>query len=101
MRNAIKFPKDLAQHVRSQLVAPKGIPPPVEVSTSLFETLYFASLQREENQPISCRLAFIDRRRPDPDPPKRIRAQRSQVFALANDLGFRSVGVIAESVVTL
>ncbi|MBV8215833.1 MAG: hypothetical protein JOZ08_21660 [Verrucomicrobia bacterium] len=52
----------------------------------MFETLYFASLQREESQSICCRLAFIDSKRPDPDPSEMIRADRWQVFRLAAGL---------------
>ncbi len=80
------FPDDLAQHVHSQLLARKQSPPSVTVLTDLFETLYFASLRREETQPISCRIAFIPRKRPDPHPPGRILADRWQSFPLANDL---------------
>ena len=80
------FPEDLASHVHSQLVARKERPPSVKVLTRLFETLYFASLKREESQPISCRVAFIDRKRPDPHPPETIVADRWQFFTLADDL---------------
>ena len=82
------FPEDLANHVHSQLVARKEHPPSLRVLTRLFETLYFASLKREENQPISCRVAFIIRKRPDPHPPRRIVADRWQYFPLAHDLPF-------------
>src|ERR1700726_2359297 len=90
-RNADKsvsasFPDDLARHVHSQLFARKARPPSVEVLTRLFEALYFASLRREESQSVSCRVAFIDRKRPDPHPPKRIVASRWQFFVLADDL---------------
>jgi hypothetical protein len=80
------LPKDLAKHVHSQLVARKQSPPSVTVLTELFETLYFASLKQEETQPISCRIAFISRKRPDPDPPEIVVADRWQVFPLATDL---------------
>lgn len=62
------FPEDLADHVYRQLIARKQSPPSANVLTNLFETLYFASLKREETQPTSCRVAFIDRKRPDPHP---------------------------------
>jgi hypothetical protein len=81
-----QFPKDLAAHIHSQLVARKEHPPSVKVLTKLFETLYFASLKREETQPISCRVAFIDRNQPDPDPPKRMTPDRWRFFALGQDL---------------
>ena len=60
------FPVDLASHVHAQLTHRKETPPSTKVLTRLFETLYFASLKREETQPISCRIAFIDRKHPDP-----------------------------------
>ena len=80
------FPKDLAEHVHRQLASRKQRPPAVKVLTELFETLYFASLKREETQPISCRVAFIDRDRPDPDPPERMTPDRWKFFRLADDL---------------
>ena len=80
------FPEDLADHVYRQLIARKQSPPSANVLTNLFETLYFASLKREETQPISCRVAFIDRKRPDPHPPQRIVPDRWQFFPLADDL---------------
>ena len=81
-----KFPEDLASHVHSRLVADKERTPSVEVLTGLFETLYFASLKHEEGQPISCRVAFMDRKRPDPDPPERVTADRWQCFPLTKGL---------------
>jgi hypothetical protein len=80
------FPKDLASHVHGQLVHRKQIPPSTKVLTKLFETLYFASLKREETQPISCRVAFIDRKNPDPNPPDRKVPDRWRFFPLADDL---------------
>jgi hypothetical protein len=80
------FPKDLAAHVHRQLVSRHENPPSAKVLTKLFETLYFASLKREETQPISCRVAFIDRKRPDPKPPTRIVSDRWRCFPLADDL---------------
>lgn len=73
-------------HVRAQLVARKKVAPSQLALTTLFETLYFASLKQEESQPISCRLAFVDRKRPDPGPPKRPVANRWQCFPLTHDL---------------
>jgi len=80
------FPEDLADHVHRQLVHRKESPPSTKILTRLFETLYFASLKREETQPISCRIAFIDRKRPDPHPPERIVPDRWRFFPLADDL---------------
>ena len=80
------FPVDLANHVHQQLASREKHPPSVKVLTKLFETLYFASLNREETQPISCRIAFIDRKRPDPKPPGGIISNRWRAFPLDNDL---------------
>jgi hypothetical protein len=80
------FPADLANHVRAQLTGRIENLPSVEVLKLLFETLYFASLKREESQPISCRIAFINSTRPDPHPPERIVPDRWQSFPLAEPL---------------
>src|SRR5258708_25883766 len=80
------FPADLATHVREQLLNRKERPPSQRVLTRLFEILYFASLKSEETQPISCRIAFVRRERPDPYPPERIVPDRWQAFPLDDDL---------------
>jgi len=80
------FPEDLAIHVHRQLVSRHESPPSAKVLTILFETLYFASLKREETQPISRRVAFIDRKRPDPKAPDRIVSDRWRFFPLADTL---------------
>ncbi len=77
------FPRDLASHVGAQLVERHESPPPVDVLTELFETLFFASLKQEEGQAISCRVAFISRHRPDPHAPARIVADRWRHFPLS------------------
>jgi hypothetical protein len=83
---AASFPVALAKHVRAQLLSRKEDAPSLSALTTLFETLYFASLKQEENQPIACRVAFLDRKQPDPDPPARIVANRWQCCALGEDL---------------
>lgn len=50
---AVSFPADLATHVRAQLLDRGDRAPSQSTLTKLFETLYFASLKREETQPIS------------------------------------------------
>ena len=80
------FPEHLAGHVHRQLISRRERPPSAKVLAELFETLYFASLKREETQPISCRIAFIDRKRPDPKPPDRIVANRWRFVPLTEDL---------------
>lgn len=81
-----RYPADLAHHVSSYLNRKGETPPSDEVITRLLETLFFASLRHEEAQPTLCRVAFIDRRKPDPAPPERIVADRWKYFELANDL---------------
>src|ERR1700730_14464697 len=83
-----RYTTTLAHRVRNYLVSKKEEPPRLEVLEKLFETLFFASLRREETQPTSCRVAFIDRHKPDPKPPRRIVADRWQYFPFAEDLEF-------------
>jgi hypothetical protein len=56
------YPKDLAKHVHSVLnSAARTFLPPLHTLEELFEHLYFASLQQEEAENVTCRVAFIDR----------------------------------------
>ncbi|MGA3035067.1 MAG: putative sensor domain DACNV-containing protein, partial [Terracidiphilus sp.] len=80
------YPKDLASHVQSALTANRKRAPALAALVNLFEVLYFASLKTEEGQGISCRVAFINRKRPDPNPPKRIVADRWQYFAFESEI---------------
>lgn len=81
-----KYPKDLAGHVRSQLMAQKRPCPPLAVLEELFEVLYFASLKSEEAERIYCRIAFVRRSNPDPNPPERKVKDRWGHFALDQEL---------------
>jgi hypothetical protein len=83
-----KYPRDLTVSIRKQLSSRRENPPSLSILTELFETLYFASLKREETEPISCRIAFILRDNPDPKPPPRIVADRWKYFVLSEDLPF-------------
>jgi hypothetical protein len=85
---AARYSSDLARHVRDYLISKREKVPSIEVFEKLFETLFFASLRREETQAISCRVAFIDRKRPDPRPPQRRVADRWGFFPLSTDLPF-------------
>jgi hypothetical protein len=82
------YPADLARHIRAYLNRKRENPPSSDVIAQLIETLFFASLRHEEAQPTLCRVAFIDRGKPDPKPPQRIVADRWKFFKLANDLPF-------------
>jgi hypothetical protein len=80
------YPKDLADHVQSALIANRKKAPALTVLVSLFEVLYFASLKTEEGQGISCRIVFVNRKRPDPNRPDRIVADLWQPFAFASEI---------------
>jgi hypothetical protein len=69
-------PADLADRVLKHFsTKPPGFPSR-GVLVGLFETMYFASLETEEGRPIVFHIAYIDPKNPDPDPPKRIVADR-------------------------
>jgi hypothetical protein len=78
-----RYPADLAKHVARRISFP-----PLAVLVELFEVMYFASLKSEEAESISCRVAFVKREDPDPEPPGRKVKDRWQCFALKNDLPF-------------
>jgi hypothetical protein len=80
-----KYSKDLARLVRDYLERKEKNPPTLVVIEKLFEVMFFASLQREEAQPISCRVAFVDPENPDPEPPERITANRWNYFPLSEE----------------
>jgi hypothetical protein len=82
----MKYPKDLAKRLRKYLVEKKEAAPELNVLEKLFEVLFFASLYREETQPISCRVAFIDPEHPDPRPPSAPVANRWGHFPLLQKL---------------
>jgi hypothetical protein len=83
-----KYSKDLARLVRDYLETKEEHPPTLAVIEKLFEVMFFASLQREEAQLISCRVALVNRDKPDPDPPERIVADRWSYFPLSEELPF-------------
>jgi len=80
------YPKNLAARVYAFLARGGARAPAPEVLDSLIQTLYFASLKTEEGEPVACRIAFADRRDPDPSPPQRVTRDRWQFFALERDL---------------
>ena len=80
------YPKNLVARVHAFLARSKVRTPDPGVLDRLFQILYFASLKTEEAEPISCRIAFVDRNAPDPDPPQRITTDRWRCFALEQDL---------------
>ena len=76
------YPADLAKHILAQLRSRVENPPSREILKKLFEAMYFASLKSEEAEPISCRIAFVDRNSPNPSPSERKVANRWKCFPL-------------------
>jgi hypothetical protein len=67
---------DLAAFTNSEL-EDRNLPSPgTERLTDLFRIAYAASMATEEGQPITFEITWIDPENPDPDPPKRILADR-------------------------
>ena len=66
MSQGSRFPKDLADAVKTRLRQVYPVSPPVECLIALAETLNFASLRTEEGLAIRVYVAYIDPDRPDP-----------------------------------
>jgi hypothetical protein len=68
-------PHDLAVFVYSKL---SNLPnrPSIKTLDEIFHTLYLTSMRTEEGTPITCSIAFVDPKKPDPDPPESIRDPR-------------------------
>ncbi|GAB3634497.1 diadenylate cyclase [Hymenobacter arcticus] len=71
-------PKDLAKFVFNKLKHAKTRErqPPLAVLTTLFENLFFTSLQTEEGQLIKVTVTLLDAENPDPNPPRKKVAHR-------------------------
>ena|SRR5579864_1820540 len=78
-----RFPKELASAVYSELRRRNASPPPLNVLTELFESMYFASLRTEESRPVLFHVAYVDPRKPDPKPPKTLLHDRWSCVRLA------------------
>ena len=70
--------------VRRELRRLGDNPPSLSVMVELFKAMYFASLRHDEAEPIACRIAFIRRSNPDPNPPRRIVADRWNIIRLSS-----------------
>lgn len=83
------YPRDLAKRCHAQLFRRfRSECPPLSVLEQIFERLYFASMKREEAESVTCRIAFVKRTNPDPNPPGRIVKDRWQHFPLSQDIAF-------------
>jgi len=56
--------------------------------TRFLDTIYLASLKTEEGKPPQIRISLVDPENPDPDKPRRIRANRWKITKLASPLPF-------------
>ncbi len=79
-----RFPRDLAAAVCAELDARGRVHPDLDILTTLFETLYFASLQTEEGRPITCSAAYVDPANPDPPWPAGEAARRWSYVRMAS-----------------
>jgi sensor domain DACNV-containing protein len=80
------WPADVARRVYKVLNKSRSIP--LRALRSLFETMYFASLQTEEGSPIAFHVVYMDPGDPDPHPPARLVADRWKAIPLAFQLPF-------------
>jgi hypothetical protein len=67
---------DLAVGVRQRLRELHRRSPPLNALVEVLQVAFFASLRTEEADPVRCTLTYISRQHPDPNPPKRIVADR-------------------------
>ena len=77
---AFRSPKVLGERISGVLTKAGVRPPDSRALTTLFETMYAASVHTEEGEAISFHLAFMDPESPDPDPPRRKRRDRWRVW---------------------
>jgi hypothetical protein len=89
-------PRDLARLVYASL-RNESKPPTIEVLEELFQVLFLTSLETEEGTSARCAVAFASGKRPDPDPPQRIRSHRWTYAPFANPfpLGVTSLAKLA------
>jgi hypothetical protein len=88
METGNSAPVDLARSIRSYLTARGRKSPSQVVLRSLLECLFAASLKSEEGERVLCHIAYIDPRKPDPKPPKRIVRNRWTPVPLTAPIDF-------------
>jgi hypothetical protein len=81
------LPHDLAQRVHQELVRLK-VPkrPSRKLLAEVFDAVFFASLKRDESQPVLFEVVWIDPNNPDPRPPQRIRPPRWKFYPLGDEI---------------
>jgi len=82
--------------VRNYLFSKREEPPRLEVLEKLFETLFFASLRREETQPTSCRVAFIETRNSAAKPSTASISQRRRPQRAETAVSSLSAGLVSK-----
>lgn len=90
----VKYPKDLASVVFSEIKRKNASFPSLELLTSLFETMYFASIKTEESEPIIFNIVYLDSSNPDPEPPERIVQDRWGFVNFSNPIELNLSNVI-------
>jgi hypothetical protein len=79
---------DLAQALQSELNDRGADTPDLAVLEKLLEVVFFATLSREESQPIKFDLTYLDPLNPDPFPPQILRSDRWVFVPLSEPLQF-------------
>src|SRR5260370_5745714 len=86
--NATDIFEALAKRIFEQVSKRGKHSPSVSILRQLIETMFFASLETEESEPIRCRIAFMSKQNPDPKPPERIVADRWQCVSFQSEIPF-------------
>ncbi|HEX9928636.1 MAG TPA: hypothetical protein VGB02_08885, partial [Pyrinomonadaceae bacterium] len=81
-----KLPNDFAHVVYTELEKTVFGSPKFEILNDLFESMFFASLKTEEQQPITFHIVYLDPENPDPDPPRRIVKNRWSYVKFAESI---------------
>jgi hypothetical protein len=94
---AAHSPRDLAELTHAELTRLGRNCPDADVLTTLFETMFFASLQTEEGRAITFDITYLDPANPDPDPPERAPSDRWSLVSLKEPiaLSVRNLAKIA------
>lgn len=90
----VKYPKDLAKAVFSEIKRRNDEFPSEDILVALFETMYFASIKTEEAEPIIFNIVYLDPDDPDPDPPERNVQDRWRCVEFSEQIKFNIPNVI-------
>lgn len=90
----VKYPKDLAKAVFSEIKRKNYEFPSEDILVALFETLYFASIKTEEAEPIIFNIVYLDPDDPDSDPPERKVQDRWGYVEFSEQIKFNIPNVI-------